>query len=58
MWGGTTNAKGLLKKPNGNWEVECPNIILCLEVWSTGSGTVRKCGLVGVDALLLKELGH
>ena len=30
--------------------------LLCLNVWFIGSGTVRRCGLVGVARTLLEEV--
>ena len=31
---------------------------MCLNAWSMGSGTIRRCGLVGVDAAFLEEVCH
>lgn len=35
-----------------------PNRFMCLTGWPTGSGTFRKCDLVGVDMTLLEEVCH
>ena len=34
----------------------CLNRLMCLNAWSMGSGTIRRCGLVGVDVALLEEV--
>jgi hypothetical protein len=32
-----------------------PHRVKCLNAWPTGSGTIRRCGLVGVGVALLEE---
>lgn len=32
--------------------------LLCLSTWPIESDTIRRCGLVGVDAVLLEEACH
>ena len=34
-----------------------PHRLMCLNAWSTGSGTLRGCGLVKVGVALLEEVG-
>lgn len=33
-----------------------PSGLMCLNVWSTGSGIIRRCGLFGIGVALLKEM--
>jgi hypothetical protein len=35
-----------------------PHRFMCLNVWLLGSGTIRRCGLVGVGVALLEEVCH
>ena len=35
-----------------------PHRLMCLNAWSIGSGTIRRCGLVGVVVALLEEVCH
>lgn len=35
-----------------------PHRLMCLNVRPMGSGTTKKCGLVGVDVVLLEEMHH
>ena len=35
-----------------------PNRLMCLTAWPIGSGTIRRCGLVGVGVTLLQEVCH
>ena len=32
--------------------------LMCLNVWPIGSGTIRRCSLVGVGMTLLEEVCH
>ena len=32
--------------------------VMCLHAWPIGSGTIRKCGLIGVGMALLEEVCH
>jgi len=29
---------------------------MCLNAWPTGSGNIRRCGLVGIDVALFEEV--
>jgi hypothetical protein len=31
---------------------------MCLNAWPIGSGTIRRCGLIGVGMVLLEEVYH
>ena len=40
------------------WLGMAPQRLMCLSTWSTGSGTIRRCDLVGVAVALLEEVCH
>lgn len=35
-----------------------PHKLMCLNVWSIGSGTIRRCSLAGIGMALLEEVWH
>ena len=33
-----------------------PTRLMCLNAWPIGSGTIRRCGLMGISVVLLEEV--
>jgi hypothetical protein len=48
----------LWKQPVVLWIGMAPHRLLCLNAWPIGSGNIRKCGLAGIDVVLLEEVCH
>jgi hypothetical protein len=44
--------------PCGGFNGYSPHRLMCLDAWPMGSGSIKRCGLVGVGVALLGELCH
>jgi hypothetical protein len=48
----------LRKEDCGDFNRYGPHRLTCLNAWPIGSGTIKRCGIVGETVILLEEVCH